>query len=88
MTGLESSFAGKGYGFETGRKAPVLEPVLSYRISLPEGSNVHECYLKLCQLEEEEPQLHIVWDEQAREIQASKLPCNGSFIFFTSSALL
>lgn len=70
VTGLESSFAGKGYGFETGRKAPVLEPVLSYRISLPEGSNVHECYLKLCQLEEEEPQLHIVWDEQAREIQA------------------
>ncbi len=43
---------------------PVLEPVLNYQIILPEGCDVHQMLKKLRELEEEDPQLHIVWDEQ------------------------
>ena len=70
VTGLQRSYAGVGYGFETDAEAPVLEPVLSYQICLPEGSDVHGTFLKLSQLEEEEPQLHMVWDERMQEISA------------------
>ncbi len=42
---------------------PMLEPVLTYQIRLPEGSDVHLMLKKLKELEEEEPELHIVWDE-------------------------
>ncbi len=68
ITGLDKSFSGKGYGDCREGSIPLLEPVLTYRIILPEECNVHDTYLKLCQLEEEEPQLHIVWDEKAGEI--------------------
>ena len=49
---------------------PVLEPVLNYRIILPDGCEVHQMLKKLKELEEEDPQLHIVWDEQLGEIHA------------------
>jgi len=49
---------------------PVLEPVLSYRIGLPEEVNVHQALLQLRQLEEEEPLLHIVWNGTLGEIYA------------------
>lgn len=68
VTGLAASKAGLGYGYETESESAVLEPVLSYQILLPEGSDVHGTFLKLTQLEEEEPQLHIVWDEKNQEI--------------------
>lgn len=70
VTGLKESFAGMGYGIEQEALPPALEPVLSYQICLPEGSDVHGTFLKLCQLEEEEPQLHMVWDERNQEISA------------------
>ena len=70
VTGLQNSFSGKGYGIEPEAEQPILEPVLSYQICLPEGTDVHGTFLKLCQLEEEEPQLHIVWDERHQEISA------------------
>ncbi|MEI3194296.1 MAG: hypothetical protein V8S22_10570 [Lachnospiraceae bacterium] len=47
-----------------------MEPVLTYRIELPEGTNVHETFLKLLKLEEEIPELHIVWNERLSEIHA------------------
>lgn len=46
----------------------MLEPVLSYQILFPDGEDVHLMLLKLRQLEEEVPELHIVWNEQAEEI--------------------
>ena len=49
---------------------PVLEPVLNYRILLPEDCDVHQMLKKLKELEEEEPELHIVWNEQLGEIHA------------------
>ncbi len=61
VTGLEHTYAGEGLGAEPEGELPVLEPVLSYRIELPEGTDVHQAFRQLKQLEEEEPQLHITW---------------------------
>ena len=70
VTGLEHSYAGEGLGIEKEAELPLLEPVLSYRIKLPPESDVHHTFLKLRELEEEEPQLHLVWNEQLGEIHA------------------
>ena len=70
VTGLAQSYAGQGIGIEGEAELPVLEPILSYRIELPPGSDVHGMFVKLRQLEEEEPALHIVWDEHLQEIHA------------------
>ncbi|MDD6765305.1 MAG: GTP-binding protein, partial [Firmicutes bacterium] len=45
------------------------QAVMSYGIILPPGTNVHEAYNRLKQLEEEDPQLNLSWDEANREIQ-------------------
>ncbi len=70
VTGLSRTRPGQGLGCETAWTAPVLEPVLTYHIQLPEGTDPHTALLKLQQLEEEDPQLHIVWHEQLRQIHA------------------
>ena len=70
VTGLSRTFAGEGLGEEAEGNLPILEPVLTYRIELPEGTNVHETFLKLLRLEEEIPELHIVWNERLGEIHA------------------
>lgn len=70
VTGLYSTYCGEGLGVEKNTGAPMLEPVLTYQIMLPEGCDVHGMFLKLKQLEEEEPELHIVWNESANEIHA------------------
>lgn len=69
LTGPAATFSGEGLGMEEGNTIPVLEPVMTYRIVLPDGVDVHRMYNILCQLEEEEPQLHIVWRAQVGEIQ-------------------
>lgn len=69
LMGPMATFCGEGLGEETENTVPLLEPVMTYRIVLPDGCDVHQMYNKLCQLEEEEPQLHIVWKEQVSEIQ-------------------
>mgnify|MGYP005749898041 FL=1 len=68
VTGLSRSRAGEGLGLETGWTAPALEPVLTYQVLLPEGTDPHTALGNLRQLEEEDPQLHIAWSEQARQI--------------------
>ena len=70
VTGLSRTASGEGLGVEPPSELPVLEPVLTYQIRLPEGSDVFQMFLKLRQLEEEEPQLHIVWKENLNEIHA------------------
>ena len=70
VAGLSQTRPGEGLGIEEVSNAPVLEPVLSYQIILPEGCDPRRMLPKFRQLEEEEPQLHIVWDEQLQEIQA------------------
>lgn len=70
VTGLSHTYCGQGLGIEAHTFLPVLEPVLTYKIELPEECNVHSMLIKLKELEEEEPQLHIVWDERLQKIHA------------------
>lgn len=70
VTGLTKTYPGQGLGWEEESELPVLEPVLNYQIQLPLDCDVHQMLKKLKELEEEEPQLHIVWDEQLQEIHA------------------
>ena len=68
VTGLTKARPGEGLGAERDSDLPVLEPVLSYQVLLPEGADVHAALGKLHRLEEEEPQLHVVWNETLDEI--------------------
>jgi len=70
VTGLNNTKAGMGLGEESDGEKPQLEPVLNYQIILPSDCNVSEMYTKLKQLEEEEPELQIVWNPQLKEIHA------------------
>ena len=70
VTGLEDTFCGQGLGACTEGEEPILVPVLNYRIILPDGCDVHKMLRNLHQLEEEIPELHIVWKEQSAEIHA------------------
>ena len=69
VTGLNQVRPGEGLGIEAGGWLPVLEPVLTCRMELPEGVDAAGFLPKLRQLEEEEPQLHIIWDEALQELQ-------------------
>lgn len=70
VTGLTQTYPGQGLGKEKASELPVLEPVLTYQIRLPQECDVHQMLLNLRQLEEEEPLLHIVWKEELGEIHA------------------
>ena len=70
VTGLTRTHAGQGLGIEQTSGEPLLIPVLNYEIQLPEECDVYQMFLKLRQLEEEEPELHIVWNPQLNEIHA------------------
>lgn len=70
VTGLNYTYPGEGLGVEKESQAPVLEPVLNYRIGLPEGCDAHVMLRNLRQLEEEDPMLRIVWNEELGEIYA------------------
>ena len=62
VTGLSGTFAGQGLGSESAGAPPVLEPVMTYRVELPAGCDATAVLPKLRQLEEEDPQLHILWE--------------------------
>ncbi len=70
VTGLSDTYPGQGLGAESESDMPILEPVLNYRIELPPDCDVHKMLLNLKELEEEEPELHIVWEERLGEIHA------------------
>lgn len=70
VTGLTGTHPGEGLGIEEASMAPILTPVLTYQVRLPEGCDASAMLPKLRQLEEEEPELHIMWDENLQEIQA------------------
>lgn len=69
VTGPGTTYPGEGIGLEAGDNAPLLVPVLMYRLQLPEGCRPAEILPGLRLLEEEEPALHLVWDEALQEIQ-------------------
>jgi len=68
VTGLSATFAGQGLGAEPGAPAPILEPVMTYRVELPKGCDPMTFLPKMRQLEEEDPQLHVLWDDHLKQI--------------------
>lgn len=69
VTGLTNTRAGQGLGYEAALAPPALEPVLTYQLRLPEGCDRHAALARLMELEEEDPQLRLAWDEGAKEIR-------------------
>ncbi|MGM9669121.1 MAG: NYN domain-containing protein [Faecousia sp.] len=69
LLGLSGTYAGQGLGADPGSGDPVLESVMTYRVVLPAGCDGRLFLPKLLQLEEEDPQLHILWDPEAGEIR-------------------
>lgn len=69
VTGLSQNKPGDGLGVEADSDLPVLEPVLTYQVILPEGCDAMVMLPKLRELEEEDPKLHVVWKEELQEIQ-------------------
>ena len=70
VTGLDQTYPGMGLGINHAQTMPILEPVLNYQIIVPQGVNPVELMKSLKQLEEEDPQLNILWNEQLQEIHA------------------
>lgn len=70
VTGLTRTYPGQGIGVEAATGLPILEPVLTYSLELPNGCSASSFLPKLRMLEEEEPELKIVWNEAAGEILA------------------
>lgn len=69
VTGLEKTWVGQGLGEEQQSAVPLIEPVQSCRLLLPEGCDAYVAFQKLIQLQEEDPQLHLVWNSRLSEIQ-------------------
>lgn len=68
VAGLNATYPGEGLGAEPDGRKPLLEPVLTYRVELPAGTDVHGALTRLRRLEQEEPELHVVWNETVQEI--------------------
>ena len=69
VTGLGKTWLGQGLGMEHAASPQVLQPVMNCALRLPEGCDAHTALQKLAQLEEEDSQLHIVWNERLQQIQ-------------------
>ncbi len=69
VVGLSQTSPGMGLGCEQKGAAPALEPVLTYQVLLPYGYDKHKALQQFRQLEEEEPQLHVDWDQRLQELR-------------------
>lgn len=69
VTGLTKTYPGEGLGIEEGADVPMLEPVLTYSLELPDDMDAAKFFPMIKQLEEEEPDLHILWQEKTQTIQ-------------------
>ena len=64
VTGLEKTYPGMGLGVEKNSEMPVLEPVMTYKVTPQENDDIHKLYDDMKTLEQEEPGLHVVWNEE------------------------
>ena len=69
VTGLTETFIGQSLGAEPQSLAPALEPVMTYRVTLPKGADPAAVWPKLRQLEEEDPQLHLIQEAGQIHVQ-------------------
>ena len=70
VTGLSGTYIGQGLGAEPPGKPALMEPVMTYRVNLPKGADPALAMPKLRTLEEEDPQLHLLWDQRLKQIHA------------------
>jgi len=70
VCGLSETYVGQGLGVEIDSQKPILEPVLSYRIKLPNQCDPLLYFPKFKELEEEEPSLHLYWNTELQQIEA------------------
>ncbi len=68
VTGLTHTYPGEGLGFEAEGEPPQLQPVLRYKVLLPEGESPFTAMQKLSELADEDPQLHLGWNAALQEI--------------------
>lgn len=68
VTGLDSTFAGQSLGNDIPSNIPLLEPVMTYKLLILDGTDPLLAIPKLRLLEEEDPKLHVVWNEFLKEI--------------------
>ena len=69
VTGLTRTTAGEGLGAEENWTGPRLEPVLSYQVIPPEGTDASTLLERLRRLEEEDPQLQVEWEPHAEQVR-------------------
>lgn len=68
VPGLTGTYGRQGLGSCIDGVLPSLEPVLSYKVNYPRDVDAVTMVKKLKQLEEEDPQLQVQWNESAGEI--------------------
>lgn len=68
IKGFKNFEISQGLGNESTINTPILSPYMDYRIILPENCNQHEALEKLLLLSKEDPQLHINYNNQSKEI--------------------
>ena len=71
VVGLSATYPGMGLGYESTEDSPLLQPVLTYRLVLPQDCDVHTALERLRLLEDEEPMLHVHWNETLQELRVS-----------------
>ncbi len=71
LTGLNATCGGQGLGFERKSGTPFLEPVMRYRVVLPEDADPRRVLPLLRQLQEEDPQLKFTWDSGLQQIHVA-----------------
>ena len=69
--GLSSTFPGMGLGYEATADSPLLQPVMTYRVLLPQDCDTHTALTRLRLLEDEEPMLHVTWNETLQELRVN-----------------
>ena len=68
VTGLSGTYAGQALGAEAESAPPLLESVMTFQLALPGDCDPRTFLPKLRQLEEEDPQLHVLWEERSQQI--------------------
>ncbi|MCM1245413.1 MAG: TetM/TetW/TetO/TetS family tetracycline resistance ribosomal protection protein [Roseburia sp.] len=68
VTGMDTTYPGQGFGGESDFSGKQLEPVLRYNVVFAEGTEITDALKKLRQLEEEDPKLHLFWDERVQQL--------------------
>ncbi len=69
VTGLSSTYTGMGIGSCAGTVVPVEQPVMRYKVTPPDDTDLRVLASKLAVLEEEDPLLRISYSEKLAQLQ-------------------